>query len=284
MTRLDMTGCLLAVACWMAPPSAIAETSAGNAAAAESRAPALPDRPAPTLDALTVPVARTANRAVSFTNRRSAFYYTQTHVNDHPEHAWFRGLSIAGRRIFSDYRITVSGEVLDPALASTVVVRPDELRRTYPSGITETLRLYDDRDVVGIEVTGAHGDAAHRQSVAAGGTGVADRRQARSPACRTAADFAQPRGPSRQQIDPETCRSSGGGFQNLARTAAETPVAVLLDGCPRVAASDVGRRTAAGNRRCAAGSGRGRGDDDQASCACGNAASATASGRVRLCP
>jgi hypothetical protein len=143
----------------MALPSAIAGTPAGNAAPAESRVPTLPDRMAPTLDGLAVPVARASNRAVSFTNRRSAFYYTQTHVNDHPEHAWFRGLSIAGRRIFSDYRITVSGEVLDPALASTVVVRPDELRRTYPSGITETLRLYDDRDVVGIEVTGAQNDA-----------------------------------------------------------------------------------------------------------------------------
>jgi glycogen debranching enzyme len=143
----------------MVLPAAIAGTPARNAVPAESRAPALPGRPAPTLDALAIPVARVANRAVSFTNRRSAFYYTQTHVNDHPEHAWFRGLSIAGRRIFSDYRIAVAGEVLDPALASTVVVRPDELRRTYPSGVTETLRLYDDRDVVGIEVAGAHGDA-----------------------------------------------------------------------------------------------------------------------------
>jgi glycogen debranching enzyme len=154
-----MAGRLLAVACWMVLPSAIVGTPVGNAAPADLRAPALPDRTAPTLDGLAVPVARTANRAVSFTNRRSAFYYTQTHVNDHPEHAWFRGLSIAGRRIFSDYRITVSGVTLDPALASSVIVRPDELRRTYPSGVTETLRLYDDRDVVGIEVTGAHGDA-----------------------------------------------------------------------------------------------------------------------------
>jgi glycogen debranching enzyme len=159
MTRFDKAGRLLAVTCCMALPSAIAGTSAGNAAAAASRLPALPDRPAPTLDSLAVPVVRTANRAVSFTNRRSAFYYTQTHVNDHPEHAWFRGLSIAGRRVFSDYRIAVAGVVLDPALASTVVVRPDALLRTYPSGITETLRLYDDRDVVGIEVTGTHGDA-----------------------------------------------------------------------------------------------------------------------------
>jgi len=159
MTRLDMAGRLLAVACWMVLPSSIAATAADNAMVAAARLPTLPDRAAPNLDDLAVTVQRNANRAVSFTNRRSAFYYTQTHVDDHPEHAWFRGLSIAGRRIFSDYRIVIAGEVLDPKLASTVVVRPDELRRTYPSGITETLRLYDDRDVVGIEVTGAHGDA-----------------------------------------------------------------------------------------------------------------------------
>ena len=58
---------------------------------------------------------RIANRAVSFTNHRSAFYYTQTHVNDHPEHAWFRGFNIAGRRVFSDYGLTVDGVALDPA-------------------------------------------------------------------------------------------------------------------------------------------------------------------------
>ncbi len=99
-------------------------------------------------------VPRAANRAVSFTNHRSAFYYTQTHVNDHPEHAWFRGLNIAGRRIFSDYRIAIDGVALDPALASSVVVRPDALVRSHSSGVTETLRLYDDRDVVGVEVLG----------------------------------------------------------------------------------------------------------------------------------
>ena len=158
MTRLDMAGRWLALACCLVVASAIADAPAGNATLADSSAPSLPERPAPTLESLEVSVTRAANRAVSFTNRHSAFYYTQTHVNDHPEHAWFRGLTIAGRRIFSDYRITVDGEVLDPARASTVAVRPDQMLRIYPSGIAETLRLYDDRDVVGIEVTGAHGD------------------------------------------------------------------------------------------------------------------------------
>jgi glycogen debranching enzyme len=116
-----------------------------------------PTTGAVTLDSLAIPVGAEENRAVSFTNKRSAFYYTQTHRNDHPEHAYFRGFNIAGRRIFSDYRLTVAGEALDPQTA-TVIVRPDALIRTYPQGITETLRLFDGQDVVEVAVDGAKRD------------------------------------------------------------------------------------------------------------------------------
>ncbi len=128
------------------------------------------------LDSLAIPVSADENRAVSFTNKRSAYYYTQTHRNDHPEHAYFRGFNIAGRRIFSDYRLIVAGEALDPQTAA-VVVRPDALIRTYPQGITETLRLFDGQDVVEVEVTtGANydvtlqlsGDTVKHVRVAAG--------------------------------------------------------------------------------------------------------------------
>ena len=98
-----------------------------------------------TLDSLAIPVSAEENRAVSFTNKRSAYYYTQTHRNEHPEHAHFRGFNIAGRRIFSDYWLIVAGAALDPQTA-TVIVRPDALIRTYPQGITETLRLFDGQD------------------------------------------------------------------------------------------------------------------------------------------
>ena len=111
------------------------------------------------LDSLAIPVSASENRAVSFTNKRSAFYYTQTHRNDHPEHAYFRGFNIAGRRIFSDYRLIVAGAALDPQEA-TVIVRPDALVRTHPQGITETLRLFDGRDVLAVEISGASGDVA----------------------------------------------------------------------------------------------------------------------------
>ena len=111
------------------------------------------------LESLAMAVDAAENRAVSFTNKRSAFYYTQTHRNDHPEHAYFRGFNIAGRRVFSDYRLKVDGAYLDPQLA-TAVVRPDALIRTYPQGITETLRIFDQQDVVEVQVTGTATDIA----------------------------------------------------------------------------------------------------------------------------
>ncbi len=128
---------------------------AGQTAAAQVAS--LPHARAVPLDSLAVPVSAPQNRAVSFTNKRSAFYYTQTHHNDHPEHAHFRGFNIAGRRIFSDYQVFVDGVMLDPHTA-TVVVRPDALIRTYPQGITETLRLFDAQDLVEVEVSGTPGD------------------------------------------------------------------------------------------------------------------------------
>lgn len=115
-----------------------------------------PVRAAVELDDLTVRVTASENRAVSFTNKQSAYYYTQSHRNDHPEHAWFRGLNIAGRRVFSDYRLSVDGVPLDPN-AAQVTVMPDALVRRYANGVTETLRLFDGRDVVAVRVTGSKG-------------------------------------------------------------------------------------------------------------------------------
>ena len=104
-----------------------------------------------TVQSLEMPVSAAENRAVSFTNKRSAFYYTQTHRNDHPEHAYFRGFNIAGRRIFSEYRLYQGERLLEPPTA-TVVVQPDALVRRYPQGVTRTLRLFDRQDVLEIEI------------------------------------------------------------------------------------------------------------------------------------
>jgi hypothetical protein len=108
------------------------------------------------LEDLAIAVAPAENRAVSYTNHRSAYFYTQTARNDHPEHAWFRGLNVAARRVFSDCTIALDGVPLDPAQA-TALVAPDQLVRRYPGGVEETLRLFDDRDLVEVSVHGAHG-------------------------------------------------------------------------------------------------------------------------------
>jgi hypothetical protein len=123
----------------------------------------MPARSKVTLKELGVPVSPGDNRAVSFTNKQSAYYYTQTHQNSHPEHAWFRGLNIAGRRVFNDYHLIFDGTALDPAMAQ-VVAFPDALVRTYPNGVTETLRLFDNRDFVEVTLTGPSGKVDLRLS------------------------------------------------------------------------------------------------------------------------
>jgi len=144
--------------------------------APQVQSPASAPTPEVAVESLAVSVSAAENRAVSFTNKRSAFYYTQTHRNDHPEHAYFRGFNIAGRRVFGEYRLHVGEQQLEP-LAATVVVHPDALVRRYPQGVTETLRLFDRQDVLEIEIAGTsaanvtlalEGDTLTRLPTAAG--------------------------------------------------------------------------------------------------------------------
>ena len=83
-----------------------------------------PVRETVSLDSLAIAVTSAENRQVSFTNKRSAYFYTQSHVNDHPEHAGFSGLNIAQQRIFAGYDIRVDGRRLDPAAAAVTAPRP----------------------------------------------------------------------------------------------------------------------------------------------------------------
>jgi len=106
------------------------------------------------LSSLGIEVSAAENRPVSFSNKRSAYFYTQSHRNDHEEHAGFSGFNIAQRRAFSAYAVEVAGEQLDPAIAA-VTVYPDRMTREWPSGIRETLRLFDNRDVLEVQIEGA---------------------------------------------------------------------------------------------------------------------------------
>ncbi|WP_394176262.1 amylo-alpha-1,6-glucosidase [Thalassotalea litorea] len=128
------------------------------------------------LEDLAIKVSAVENRPVSFTNKRSGYYYTQTHDNNHAEHAWFSGFNLAQKRLFSDYEISIDGKVLNRPQAK-VSVYPHKLVRTYPDGTKEQLSLFDDQDIVriGISATnpgtgsgtdsGANSGAGHQLSL-----------------------------------------------------------------------------------------------------------------------
>src|ERR1035437_4161147 len=59
------------------------------------------------LDRMKIVVPASANRPVSFTNKEAAYYYTQTHDNNHPEWSWFAGMNIAKNWIFSAHHVYV---------------------------------------------------------------------------------------------------------------------------------------------------------------------------------
>ena len=150
-TIIVLAGSLLAGCAEERPQTAEASAAVDDGALTmlETPEPAKVD-----LDDLAIAVTATENRPISFTNKRAAYYYTQTHRNDHPEHAWFRGLNIAKRRIFSGYELSIDDRRLDRNAAS-VTVLPDRLERRWPGDIVETMRLYDDLDAVEIEISGS---------------------------------------------------------------------------------------------------------------------------------
>ncbi|KUP24177.1 amylo-alpha-1,6-glucosidase [Paenibacillus sp. DMB5] len=105
------------------------------------------------LDQMKIRVSRENNRAVSFTNKEAAYYYTQSHLNDHPEHAYFEGMNVAKNRIFGGYTLYADGQELDNELAE-VTVSPYSLVRTH-GRLTEELWLFDYRNVLEVIVSGA---------------------------------------------------------------------------------------------------------------------------------
>lgn len=111
---------------------------------------------------MSIEVTAAQNRAVSFTNKRAGVFYTQTHRNDHPEHAWYRGYNIAGQRVFSEMLLSIGGEARDPA-AALAYVTPEALEYRWPDGVKATVRLFDGVDVIALDVAGV--PASDRDSV-----------------------------------------------------------------------------------------------------------------------
>lgn len=106
------------------------------------------------LDYMKIFVTKNENRSVSFTNKKSAFYYTQTHLANHLEYSWFEGFNISQNRIFSGYNLFADNNKLNTE-NSKVWVFPYKLLRDYPNNIKEELWMFDNKDILEINVEGA---------------------------------------------------------------------------------------------------------------------------------
>jgi glycogen debranching enzyme len=104
----------------------------------------------------TLPLAapRAAHRLASFTNKAAAFYCAQTHEATHPEYSWFEGLNVAKNRVLGGYDLFVDGQLLDNRLAA-VTVGPDKLVRQHGPALQEQLWLFDYKNLLEIDLTGA---------------------------------------------------------------------------------------------------------------------------------
>lgn len=97
------------------------------------------------LDGMGMPVTVEENREIAWTDKKSGYYYTQTHLT---ETGWFSGWNVSTHRIFSDYSLSVDGKILNRKDAD-VTVFPDRMVRQFPAG-KEIFRLFDDQPVLGI--------------------------------------------------------------------------------------------------------------------------------------
>ncbi|NME71314.1 amylo-alpha-1,6-glucosidase [Flammeovirga aprica] len=106
------------------------------------------------LDPMRVEVYENENREISFANKESAYYFTQSHENNHEEFSFFAGLNIAQNRIFQGYRL-LDGTQDIPFSESTVEVYPYKMKRLYVNGMVETFWMHDYVNVLEVDVKNA---------------------------------------------------------------------------------------------------------------------------------
>ena len=108
------------------------------------------------LETMQVAVPPSANRIASFTNKAAAYYCASTHAATHPEYAWFEGLNVAKNRVFGGYDLYVGAQQLDNQKAAATVC-PHKLVRQHDPALCEELWLFDDRNLLEIDLDGATG-------------------------------------------------------------------------------------------------------------------------------
>jgi predicted glycogen debranching enzyme len=90
------------------------------------------------------------NREFSYTNKRSAYYFSQTHRQDNELYTYFTGWNIATKRIFKDYQLFLEGQPLNREECRATVY-PHQMVRTWPEA-REIFSLFDDMDVLEIQL------------------------------------------------------------------------------------------------------------------------------------
>ena len=105
------------------------------------------------LDGMMIEVQENENRPVSFTNKEAAYYYTQSHTNNHPEHAWFAGMNIAKSRIFHGYQLYRNAIPIDNKGAK-VQVSPYRMIREQKGGLKEEVWMFDYKNALEITLSG----------------------------------------------------------------------------------------------------------------------------------
>lgn len=90
------------------------------------------------------------SREFAFTNKETAFFIGETHAENRS--VW-QGFSVFGHTFVHDYDIWIEEKRLDRSSARSVVVYPDYLKRLYPGGIVEELRLVDSLALFSVTVT-----------------------------------------------------------------------------------------------------------------------------------
>ena len=104
------------------------------------------------LHSMAISVSGSDNRPISFTNKEAAFWYTQSHLNDHAEHSFFEGLTIAKEKIFNGYDLFVEGKKLDNS-NSAVEVFPHKMVRKHKDGIIEEFWMFDHKNALKVALS-----------------------------------------------------------------------------------------------------------------------------------
>ena len=98
-------------------------------------------------DSLGVSVTPEENREYSYTDKKSGYWYGNTHS---VASQWYSGWNIAKKRILADYTIRLDGKDLDREKAECIVY-PDRLVRKWENA-TETFHMVDNLPIVHIGI------------------------------------------------------------------------------------------------------------------------------------